>query len=370
MTINSDKLVRTFLKLVQIDAVSLRERPVVDFLRARMDELGLFWIEDDGAVPYGGDAGNLIVQTHPGHEPVLFFCAHTDTVRPTHDLVPRIEDGIIRSSGDTILGADNRAGCAILLTVLEQIAAHPQQYPPAEFIFTFAEELGLYGAAALKPEHLRAREGYVLDSSRPPGQYVAQTPSFAALDIEMIGKPAHAGVEPELGINALNMAVDFLRDFPTGRINDNTVANIGVIAGGEASNVVPGTISMKGEIRSFDMQELKQRVRAAADRAAEVAQRHGGSMRFKDKIEFEGFTIEPDEPVCTRLHAAMRALNLEPEPQVYSGGSDANIFNARGRRAINIGIGAKKPHSNEEHIAIADMEIITRLVLELLAGTR
>ncbi len=366
MTINTDQLVATFLELVKIDAVSLQERPVVDYLRQKIEPLGFACREDEGGAQFGGNAGNLIIHTQPGAQARLFFCAHTDTVRPTRELIPRIEEGIIRSSGNTILGADNRAGCAILLTALRHIAADPDQFPPAEFIFTFAEELGLYGAASLTLEEIGAAEGYVLDSSRPPGQYVARTPSFAALEIEMIGKPAHAGVEPELGVNALNMAVDFLQDFPVGRVNANTVANIGVIHGGEASNVVPGTISMKGEIRSFDMQELEQRVEDAGRRAAEIAQCHNGSARFRSKIEFEGFTIREDEPVCRRLHAAMHETGLEPAPQVYSGGSDANIFNARGRRTINLGIGAKKPHSNEEHIAIADMEIMVRLVLRLL----
>ncbi len=365
--INTERLVQIFLDLVQIDAVSLRERPVVDYILNFIKKWDLPWVEDQAGEKLGGNAGNVMVHVH-NHKQLepIFLCAHTDTVRPTKGLTTKIRDGVIFSDGTTILGADNRAGVAILLYVLEHVFETRYPHRPFDLIFTIAEEIGLLGAAHLDAERLPSRMGFVFDSSLPPGNYIATTPSAVRLLIELQGKAAHAGVAPEKGINAISMAAEVLQAFPVGRVDDQTVANIGTIRGGDASNVVPASVRMEGEIRSFNSHTIDRLVQGLENTLSEVARKYGGSYTFDYETHFQGFSIAPDHDLTRRLKQKMEKLGLVPTPKLYHGGSDANIFNAMGRTTINLGIGARNPHGNDEHIAISDLETSARLALALI----
>ncbi len=365
--VDRDRLVSTFLELVQINATSRHERPVVDFIKSKLARWQLPWFEDDAGKKIGGDAGNLIVTVAGAEPPQLFLCAHTDTVRPTERLKPQLQNGIVRSDGTTILGADNRAGVAVLLYLLQEIAENGLPHRPFEIAFTVAEEVGLLGAANLDFERLQSPSGYIFDSSLPPGDYISVTPTALELKIDLIGKPAHAGVAPEKGINAVSMAAEVLARFPVGRVDHQTVANIGRIRGGEATNVVPGEVHMEGEIRSFNRSTLQKLVGDLQQALEEVSRRYGGRYRLEPTPHFEGFEIPEDHELTRRLKEKMRQVGLTPAGRLYHGGSDANIFNARGRTAINLGIGARNPHGNDEHIAVADLIATARLAMALVA---
>ncbi len=366
ISIDRDKLVHTFLELAQINATSLQERPVVDYLKQKLSAWNISFYEDHAGQKIGGNAGNLIISLNGDQKPELFLCAHTDTVRPTEHLKPQIVDGVIRSDGTTILGADNRAGVTVLLYVLETIASHGLRHRPFEIAFTVAEEIGLLGAANLEWEKLQAPSGYIFDSSLSPGHYISVTPTAVELKIRVLGKPAHAGVAPEKGINAVSMAAEMLTRFPVGRVDDQTVANIGVIHGGEATNVVPGKVEMHGEIRSFNKSTIDQMLQQLDADLQAIADKYGGAYELEHRIHFQGFEIPEDHFVTRHLKTKMQQVGLAPAGEIYHGGSDANVFNARGKTAINLGIGAKNPHGNDEHIAIDDLVKVTELAFALV----
>lgn len=365
---DEQKLLNLFLELVRIDAVSLRERPVADFIARRLTRLGFKVAEDDAARQLNGNAGNLVVRV-PGEDPAeepLLLLAHMDTVHSTAALRPILDGGVLRSDGSTILGVDNRAGVALILHILEELVERRYRHRSLEVVFTVAEELGMLGAMALDFSQLKARQGYVFDCTAAPGGYVASTPTAYDFKIRFNGRPAHSAVAPEKGINALSMAAHVMSGFPVGRVNEYSVANFGTIHGGTADNVVPDRIDLTGEIRSFRDEEIGVLEEKLRQLCQEAGGRWGGECEPSFLLSFQGFQFTQESPVVQRLHRAYQHAGVTPEPMVYYGGSDANVFNQHGVQIINTGIGANAPHSNEEHIRLADLVKGHEIVMHLI----
>lgn len=368
MKVDEGKLLELFLQLIKIDSTSLHERAMADFLIDKFKGWNIDAVEDDAATKIGGNAGNLMIRlnSNSNQSSPLVLLAHTDTVRSTAQVKPIIDNGVIRSDGTTILGADNRSAVALILYLISEIIDKKLKHRNLEIVFTVAEELGMLGALALDFSQLSAREGYIFDCSARPGSYVAESPTAFDFRVQCQGRPAHSAVAPEKGINAISMALEIMSQFPVGRINKDTVANIGTIHGGSADNVVPDQVNFTGEFRSFSPSEIDRMKNQLENSCRSVSQKFGGNCQVAFKIGFDGYKLEPTMPVIDRLHRAMEQLHLVPNPMVYSGGSDVNVLNANGIRAVNVGIGASNPHSNEEQIALADMvkgaELLFRLV--------
>ncbi|MDZ7342821.1 MAG: M20/M25/M40 family metallo-hydrolase [candidate division KSB1 bacterium] len=368
MKVDEQKLLELFFQLIRIDSISLHERAMADFLIQKFKSWQIEVSEDEAASKIGGNAGNLIarLQGKSANVAPLILLAHMDTVRSTAKVNPVINNGIIRSDGNTILGADNRSGVALILYVINEIIEKKLAHRSLEIVFTVAEELGMFGALALDYHRLTAKEGYIFDCSAKPGSYVAESPTAYDFKVHCQGRPAHSAVAPEKGINAISMALAIMNQFPVGRINKETVANIGTIHGGSADNVVPDQVTFTGEFRSFSASEINRLKSQLENSCHLVSQKFGGKCEVSFKLGFEGYRFEPTMPVIERLHRSMQQLNLVPNAMVYSGGSDVNVLNANGIRAVNVGIGASNPHSNEEQIALADMvqgaELLFRLV--------
>jgi len=365
---DQDALVNLFLELVKINGPSLQERAVADFVIGKLKSWNFEVEEDDAGRKLKGSSGNLITrlpaQNRDG-QPLLLL-AHLDTVRPTAGVKPQHSDGLLKSDGSTILGVDNRAGVALVLHLIGEIVRRRLDHVELEIVFTVGEELGMFGAMALDFARLRGRSGFVFDCTAVPGGYVARTPTAYDFKIAFTGRPAHSAVAPEKGINALSMAVQVMSGFPVGRINEHTVANIGTIHGGAADNVVPDQVAVTGEFRSFAEGEI-QRLRDHLAAACAAAERQvGGHADLSFALSFQGFNFEEGDPHVRRLYTAYDRAGVRPEPLVYYGGSDANVFNAQGIRVINVGIGAQNPHANEECIRISDFikgsEILMHLV--------
>ncbi len=365
---NDKELIDLFLQLVKIDAVSRQERPVADFLKQRLEQLGLDVVEDQSGAKINGNCGNLIIRL-PGsnndQEPLLLL-AHMDTVHSTANLKPVIDGDTLRSDGTTILGVDNRAGVTLILYVIQELIRKQKKHKSLEIIFTVAEELGMLGAMALDFDHIRAKQGFVFDCTAVPGGYVASTPTAYDFKIHFSGRPAHSAVAPEKGINALSMAAQVMNGFPVGRVNEHSVANFGTIHGGSADNVVPDKIDLTGEIRSFldaEIDRMQEQLRSLCQRAA---QKWGGQCEPVFLHSFQGFQFHAQMPLVQRLHRAFARIGVQPNPMVYYGGSDANVFNQHGVQIINTGIGAYNPHANEEHIHISDLMKSYELVMHLI----
>lgn len=357
-----------FLQLIRIDGVSLQERQVADYIIGKFNQWHIPVQEDGAAAQLQGTAGNLIVRI-PGNdreERSLLLLAHMDTVASTAAVHPVIENDVIRSDGSTILGVDNRAGVALILHMVGEILEKQINHRSLEIVFTVAEELGMLGALALDFSRLQARQGYVFDCTAVPGGYVASTPTAYDFKIDFKGRPAHSAVAPEKGINALAMALHVMNAFPVGRVNANTVANIGTIHGGSADNVVPDHVAMTGEFRCFntrDVDLIREDLQASCYQAAK---QWGGACEPVFTLSFQGFQFFEQMPLVRRLCAAYGVCGVSPNPLVYYGGSDANIFNARGIEVINVGIGAQNPHAKEEHIDLKDVCKAQQVLMQLI----
>ncbi len=358
-------LIDLFLKLVVIDATSRREKRLADFIRSYLAGSGIAIEEDTAGEAEGGDCGNLICRYGGGGQVALL--AHMDTVSPTADLKPQLLSDRITTDGTTILGADNRAGLALILDALEGAASGRLNLQPFTAAFTICEETNLGGSQQLQlPESFEM--ACVFDSSLPPGSFVAQTYGAMAFQAQVTGRAAHAGVEPEKGINAIMVAAQAIARLETGRLDENTTANFGTIAGGTAINVVPAEATVKGEVRGRDndrVEEVIHYIEAAFRQAAKAA---GAQLAFTAQWHFRPYLLEPGDAIYQRVQTAIATAGLEPQPQVSAGGSDANALNAKGLPAINLGVGVRHCHSVDEYILLEDLLHARDILQAIVAG--
>ncbi len=360
-------LVELFLHLARIEGTSLAERKIADEVAFILAKAGIQVTEDGSAAKHGGEAGNLICfpPQYDPRFPAIMLTAHLDTVRSTAGLNPIVDDGVIRSDGSTILGGDNRAGLSVLIRLLMEAAQDESSRRNFFVVFTVGEETGLHGADAIDLSPYLLSCAYVFDCSKRSGVYIREAVGLRMFTAEFIGKAAHAGVAPEEGISAIQLASAAVARLQLGRIDAETTANIGKIHGGEAVNVIPEKVTVEGEVRSFSpariQEQLERMEQVMRDSLGGV-----GCLHFTAQPDFEPYSLSPEAPMVVELERAMRAVGLTPRPIRYSGGSDANKYNAKGIPAVNIGIGAQKPHSREEFILIEDLlktyEIASELV--------
>lgn len=359
---DSDRLLQTFLRLVRISSPSGDEGEVVEAIGQELRALGLA-VERDAA-------GNLLARLdgpESAGEPLL-LTAHMDTVRPCERVTPVIQGDVISSDGSTILGADDKAGVAIILEALRTLLEEGGPHRPIEALFTVGEESGLDGAKALAPTWLRARMGIGLDSGGDPGMMVASAPSHDTLVAAIHGRAAHAGVIPEAGVNAILVAAEAISAMPLGRVDAETTANIGIIAGGLATNIVPDLVTLHGEARSHDPAKLEAQTRAMVQALEQSAQARGATVDIRVTREYEGYRFSEGDPIIRLVSAAMRSLGLSPILHDTGGGSDANILNAAGISTVQISAGMAEAHTTREHVALSDMVAATRIVLECVRG--
>lgn len=365
--INGRRLVDSFLAMAAIDSVSRHEREMADHLLGVLDALGFDCVEDDAGQATSGTAGNIIARmagTAPG--PSLLFCAHMDTVEPGTGVKPRIEGHSIHSSGETILGADDKAGIAALLEAIRVIQEQRLPHPPLELVFTVAEEVGLLGAKALDSDTLEAAMAFVLDSDGPPGRIITRAPSQDRITATVIGRAAHAGINPEDGVNAIQAAAAAIADLPLGRIDEETTANIGVIRGGQATNIIPERVYLEGETRSLDDAKRRALSELICRKMTERVEAAGAQVKIDVEEIYTSFDLDRDsEPVQLAMEAA-RNLGLEAVIEQTGGGSDANVLNRYGIPTVNLSTGMQKVHSTKEFILIEDLHNTARHVLEII----
>jgi len=349
-------LVNLFLRLAPIEGVSLAERRIANEVTTLLTRAGIQVAEDDSARTFGGNTGNLLCFP-PGYrsdQPAVMLTAHLDTVKSTAQLKPIVDLSSIHSDGATILGADNRAGLSVLVRLLEVVAAENMPHNNFFVVFTVGEETGLFGAGSLDVSSYNASCAYVFDCSKRPGVYIRDSVGLYAFEAEFIGKAAHSGVAPEKGVSAIQLASAAIARLTLGRIDATTTANIGKIHGGEAINSIPERVSIEGEVRSFTPQRIQQEL-DLIEQSLRTSVDGSGKVTFKSQPDFEPYMLSTGAPMIIALERAMQKVGLTPEPIPYTGGSDANKYNAKGIPAVNIGIGAQNPHSHEEFVLIEDL---------------
>jgi len=356
-----NELVERFCQMVRTASESGAEEGFLSWL-ANM------WTQDLGANCERDGYGNLIARL-PGkgcRAAPLLLCAHADTVKPGQGIEPVVEDGVIRSKGQTVLGADDKAGIAAIWFGIKAARRHP----PLELVITKEEEVGLLGAKHLEIEKLAAKRGFVLDGEAFD-EVVIGGPSHFLIDVTVHGKAAHAGMAPEQGISAVKAAARAVARLPEGRIDHETTANVGVIYGGEIRNGVPAKAVVQAECRSLSHDkavELAQGYRRIFEEEAEAM---GARAEVRVELAYRAVRLSEHEPVVTLAKRAVEAIGLSPKLRVICGGTDASILNMRGIKTAVLGMGARAAHTTDEHILVEDLERAAALVaalLELAAG--
>jgi tripeptide aminopeptidase len=366
--INETRLVRTFLDLIAIDSPSGMEEAIGAELERRLAALG-GEVERD-------EHGNVIARFQASHgdgQPNpsgdwMMLSAHMDTVGKDTGIKPEIRDGVIYSDGATILGGDDKSGIAVILEAIRSVQEERLPCPPLEVVISVGEEVTLRGAKLLDKGTLRARRGYVLDSGGPIGTIVTSAPSQDSLQITVHGRKAHAGSEPEKGINAIRVASEAIAAMPLGRIDAETTANIGTIEGGVARNIVPDEVRMQGEARSRDNLKLAAQTAAMAAAFHEAAERHGARVEFKFSRSYSTYNWTEETPTVAQAMAAALRLGFTPILEASGGGSDANIYAEAGIPCAVLSTGMEDVHTAQEHIAIADIVDSARLLQEILVA--
>ncbi len=361
---SDERLLETFLDLVRIDSPTLSEGAVAEYCAAVLRGAGATVRSDDTSAVTGSETGNLIADlpgTGGGRTVVL--SGHMDTVEPGCGVEPLVgEDRVVRSAGDTVLGADDKAGVAAILEVVRRLAERDEPHPPVRVILSVAEEIGLVGAKALDPAELDGA-GFVLvlDAAGDVGTLVTAAPTHITFRAEFHGTASHAGVSPELGRSALLMASKAVCAMELGRLDDGTTANIGTIEGGTVTNVVAEHAVMTGECRSLDRARVEE-VRAGMDRSMrEAADAEGGAVDIVWCEEYAGYTVAPDDEIFEMAAAACHDVGVEPRPQATGGGADSNVFAAAGVPVLALGCAMRDVHSPAESIAVADLELLAAL---------
>jgi len=372
--VQRERLLAEFMELVQVDSETRHEAEISRVLKEKFGALGLEVTEDDTAAKTGHGSGNLFawLPASPGMEnvPGLLFTCHMDTVGPGKGIKPRLDDdGYIRSDGTTILGSDDKAGLAAMLESIRVLQEKNLPHGPIQFVITAGEEAGLIGSRAMDGSKLNAKYGYALDSNGEVGSIAVAAPTNSRQYITFIGKAAHAGVNPEDGINALQAAAKAVANMPLGRIDHETTANVGRIEGGGETNIVPEKVTVYAEARSHDPAKMDRVVEQMREAAVNAAREVGAQVDFVSEVLYPAYRFGDGDEVVEIAKAAIRAIGLEPRLFASGGGSDANMFNGNGVPTVNLAIGYEDIHTVNERIKLDDIVRVTELVLAIVAET-
>ena len=377
--IRPDRLTETFLDLVRIDSESFHEREVAGWISEKLREMGAeVWFDDAGAA-IGGDCGNLFARFAPTADtlPPILLSAHMDTVTPGRGIRPRMHSDRITSDGTTILGADDKSGCAIIFEALRVVLENRIPHGVIEVCFSVAEEQGLRGAKEIDIARFQSKRGVVFDSG--DARCIFNTgPAADRMEWIVHGLAAHGGVHPENGISAVRIAAAAITSMPHGRIDAETTCNIGVVEAAGATNIVPPRVRVLGEARSRDPEKL---VRLSAsmskcfhDAVANTPTVEVNGTTHRAKLEetvrrdYEALDVAPGAETIALVQRAADRLDRKLYLASMGGGCDANVFNRRGIECINLGTGMRDPHTLSEWLDLRDFRAAAELLVRIVAG--
>jgi len=363
-----ERLLVDFVRLCEIESPSQRERAMADAVAGELRAAGLEVGEDSSGGETGSDAGNVLARL-PGPEGgrTILLCAHLDTVPLDAPVEVAREDGVFRNRNEAILGADNKAAVAVILGVARRLSGGR---PPVgvELLFTTCEERALAGAKAFDRSRLRSEFGFVFDHASPIGELVVASPTYYRLEARFLGHAAHAGIRPEAGRNAIAAAARAIAAMPNGRLDPETTANVGLIEGGTAANVVAERCVVELETRSLDEARAAEVVQVMVDAATEAAAY--GECDVETEVErlFRGYKLPRTAPAVEVAAAALRSRGLEPSYISTGGGSDANVFVAAGLPVVNVANGTERNHQPDESVTVEALEQMLDVTLAIVAA--
>lgn len=362
-----ERVIQEFVELVQIDSESGNELPFATELKARFEALGFTMVFDDAAEHVPSNSGNLygIREGNPDKLPIIFSC-HLDTVTPGIGIKPQILTDRITSDHTTILASDDKAPMACLIEAIRSLDESGEVLGTIEVVFSVGEETGMHGAKHFDVTRLQGKNMFVLDSSGKPGRAIITAPAQTKIEAHVAGQAAHAGLAPEKGISAIMVLSEAIHNMPLLRIDEETTANVGLIQGGSATNIVAENASAVFEARSLDPGKLERQTKAMVDALKAACEKHGATLEYTVENSYPPLRVGPESKTAQLFQRAADSLGLKAEFGSTGGGSDANIYAQKGLEVLIPSVGMQDAHSVNEHILIEDLDTVTKLIRQLI----
>lgn len=365
--IKKDRLVNNFLEMLRQESPSYEELPMGKWLLEYFHKRGIEAYMDECAGEINGNCGNIIVHVKGSCEnKPLCFAAHMDQVSPCRNIKPKIEGDLIKTCGNTTLGGDDKAGIAAILEALEHVLEDGLHHREMYLLFTVCEESGLKGSKHIDISKLKAEDVVIVDAAGPAGIIAYKAPAMRTFEVVFKGKKAHAGIEPEKGINAIKVASEAISQMHIGRIDQETTSNIGRIEGGGATNIVTDEVRFTAEIRSHSIEKLEYETSYMKNCCRISADKYNADFDFKYDLEYPALELSQGSYVYKLCIKAFEEEGIEPKPLIIGGGSDANILCGMGYNCAIISVGMDKVHTLEETLSIGEMVKTSRAIARIM----
>lgn len=367
--VNKERLLKTFLELLRIKSPSKNEKEVFDYTVNKLKELGLKIYTDNCGSRFGSNASNIVATYNSlnssGGKPI-FLAAHLDTVFVNGDIIPVIKNGkIFNKNKDCILGGDDKIAIAAILEALSVIKENNVPACDIYIVFTISEEIGLLGSKCLDMNVVKAEYGFSFDGDGDIGTIINSGPYQNSVNVHFRGKSAHAGVEPEKGINSIKAASIAVYNMKTGRIDKESTLNVGKIEGGTARNIVAENTRLEMEVRSLKLSKLEKITDTIVDNLKKGSRETGADLNYEIIREYDGFEIPENKLPVVIAKNVIKKLGIRPKIISSGGGSDVNIFNSKGKTSINLSSGMENIHTGNEYVKVEQLINLVDLIIEL-----
>lgn len=372
MNINKDRIVDSFLDMIKVHSPSKKEGKFAKYMITLLEDLGAEIYLDEGYLKYGGDAPSILAKIKGDVEGEgVTLAAHMDVIEPNLNVKPIIDGNIIKTDGTTTLGADDKAGIASIIEVIRVIKEENISHQDIYVVLTPCEESGMLGAkhfdwSKVPSNMMPSKNMIVIDSTGKAGIIAHSAPSKYDFELKFKGKNAHAGIEPEKGINAIVMASEAVAKMNTGRIDKFTTANISKMSSDFPSNVVPDVCMISGEVRSHSEETILEILKGFEDICSNTAKKFGGSFEINYECDYPVLKPKDDLKFAKEFAKYYEEIGVPAELKVIGGGSDSNIFAKEGFNSIIIAIGMDEVHTVNEYLAVSELEKTTEAILNYI----
>lgn len=365
--INKQRIMDLFFEYVQIDSETGSEKNMADRLVQDLEAMGLRVYKGEIGDKVDSDGYNVYayLDGDKNHEPVL-LSSHMDTVVPGKGIEPYIEDGYVRSRGNTILGGDDKSGIVAVIEAIKTAKEQGISTRPVEILFTIREESGMGGSKNVEYDKLSAKWGFVFDSSGDVGRIITLAPGQLKINAKITGKTAHAGVSPEDGISAISVAAEAVANMKLLRIDEETTANIGTFKGVSPTNVVCQTVEIIAEARSRNYDKLVAQGEHMKKCFEDACAKFGATCDVNIDTSYISFSVDENDELIKFVGEKMNDMGITPSLASSGGGSDANMYNRNGIKSVVLGTGMDKVHTTNEQITVANIENLGELVYRII----
>lgn len=366
--LSRERLQERFIQLAKIYSPSKGEKEICDFIMAYLGARGIQANIDCAGEKYGGNGGNItaVIPGNAAGEP-LCFSAHLDQIEPCKGVEPIVDGDIIRTDGTTTLGGDDKGGVAAILEAVEDILETGEPHREIHLLFTVTEEASMLGAKHMDTDRIPCKQIVIADAAGPTGVIAYKAPAMEAITCTVHGTKAHAGLEPEKGVNAIVAASKAIANMHIGRIDEETTSNIGRIEGGDATNIVTDKVTFTAEVRSHNMEKLASEVAHMEHCLKEAADNMHASYEFAHELAYPAFALPVEHPLIQQTEKAMNEEGIEAQKLVIGGGSDANILAAAGCESVIVSVGMQDVHTVNETLNMNELWKATRFIRKMMA---